>query len=146
MILSSCGLNSTYPSTYGELSSSVKEIDKSISDLSSEKLSGYVLYKPKCPVCIKNESEIIKTFREIDEKLSNFHYIDVSNGLPDKLVDSLAVNSLEGAKTPYLIVVDRDVKSIDDDQRFEPIVSMRLSSSDEIEHASKIINTIVERE
>lgn len=135
-------IKKTYPSTYSEVKSSEKTVIKSLEEIYTKDLSVYVLYKPKCPVCIKNESTILSEFKSIDKSLKDFYYVDATDGIPQELHNVLTVNALEGAKTPYIVVIDNAVRSFENNQLFEPVISVRLDKKETIKataHALKLI-------
>lgn len=81
-----------------------------------------VLYKPTCPVCQKYGKDIVRTLEKGTIKSA---YIDVSDGLPDYLTERINQAYFQGAKTPFVIILQGG--------NYMPIFAERINSSRQLE-------------
>jgi hypothetical protein len=90
--------------------------DMALQKFSSEKEKRtivLVFYKEGCKVCQRRQGELIPKFRNLVQKGVRVSYLEVTDGVPGDLFNS--INDPNGVlnkfKTPYAIVVTSDDKS-----------------------------------
>lgn len=124
--------------------SSKSDMKDIVTALNNETFSGFIFYKPTCKTCQAMEDDIMSAFNDVQSRIKNFHYIDATDGIPQELLDSIDFSELGEVQTPYLIILDKEIKTTSESEKLIPILATRLDNTFTIDSSAKAIMSITE--
>lgn len=137
--------NYGYSYKYDSHEISKSEIAQSVKNIDKKNVTVYIFHKSKCSTCIENEKLIVSEFEKVDKLIDSFYYINVDDGIPDEIKSVVTSDSLKNAKTPWIVVIDKDYRSFDDESIYEPVISQRLSDKETIERVEHSLEELLKQ-